>query len=206
MAPVDRQLTIQSGMKTICSVMQRQDSGLEVRDRMWLKINIPAAFIGADVVNWLFTNVTGFSDKREAKKYASQMLKVIIYIYYNKNNQVFNIYCRLASSNTQLTNPHFLSSATIHSVILLQLFSPATSRSVGLILLTSLIECIVFRITLMGVRQTEILWDHCLPCPPQVSPRPCPTSLSSGQPTNKPTPTLPTLDPSTTQLLLPPPT
>ena len=84
MAPVDRQLTIQSGMKTICSVMQRQDSGLEVRDRMWLKINIPAAFIGADVVNWLFTNVTGFSDKREAKKYASQMLKVLI--FYNKNN------------------------------------------------------------------------------------------------------------------------
>ena len=40
------QLTIQSGMKAICSNMQRQDSGLEVRDRMWLKINIPQAFIG----------------------------------------------------------------------------------------------------------------------------------------------------------------
>ena len=40
------QLTIQSGMKAICSAMQRQDSGLEVRDRMWLKINIPQAFIG----------------------------------------------------------------------------------------------------------------------------------------------------------------
>lgn len=40
------QLTIQSGMKAICSSMQRADSGLEVRDRMWLKINIPQAFIG----------------------------------------------------------------------------------------------------------------------------------------------------------------
>ena len=40
------QLTIQSGMKAICSSMQRSDSGLEVRDRMWLKINIPQAFIG----------------------------------------------------------------------------------------------------------------------------------------------------------------
>ena len=40
------QLTIQSGMKAICSCMQRPDSGLEVRDRMWLKINIPQAFIG----------------------------------------------------------------------------------------------------------------------------------------------------------------
>merc|ERR1719323_2310353 len=91
-APVDRQLTIQSGMKTICSVMQRQDSGLEVRDRMWLKINIPAAFIGADVVNWLFTNVTGFSDKREAKKYASQMLKAG-FIKHTVNKSSFSEQC-----------------------------------------------------------------------------------------------------------------
>ena len=42
------QLTVQSGMKAICSAMQKQDSGLEVRDRMWLKINIPQAFIGKD--------------------------------------------------------------------------------------------------------------------------------------------------------------
>jgi segment polarity protein dishevelled len=27
------------------------------------------------VVNWLFTKVQGFTEKREAKKYASQMLK-----------------------------------------------------------------------------------------------------------------------------------
>ena len=33
-------------------------------------------FLGADVVNWLFTNVAGFTDRREARKYASQMLKV----------------------------------------------------------------------------------------------------------------------------------
>ena len=42
----ERSLTIQSGMKAICTNMMRQDSGLEVRDRMWLKINIPQAFIG----------------------------------------------------------------------------------------------------------------------------------------------------------------
>ena len=46
------QLTIQSGMKAICSCMQRPDSGLEVRDRMWLKINIPQAFIGNDGQFW----------------------------------------------------------------------------------------------------------------------------------------------------------
>merc|ERR1719273_1700837 len=62
-------------MKAICSSMQRADSGLEVRDRMWLKINIPQAFIGSDVVNWLFSHVAGFADRRESRKYASQMLK-----------------------------------------------------------------------------------------------------------------------------------
>ena len=87
------QLTIQSGMKAICGAMQRGDSGLEVRDRMWLKINIPQAFIGtdhllgdsnyqmssfqgSDVVTWLFSHVAGFTERREARKYASQMLKV----------------------------------------------------------------------------------------------------------------------------------
>ena len=48
--PAGGQLTIQSGMKAICSAMQRSDSGLEVRDRMWLKINIPQAFIGNNLI------------------------------------------------------------------------------------------------------------------------------------------------------------
>ena len=33
-------------MKAVCASMQKSDSGLEVRDRMWLKITIPSAFIG----------------------------------------------------------------------------------------------------------------------------------------------------------------
>merc|ERR1719158_1980732 len=68
-------LTVQSGMKAICSALQRPGSGLEVRDRLWLKITIPQAFIGSDVVNWLYARVAGFADRREARKYASQMLK-----------------------------------------------------------------------------------------------------------------------------------
>ena len=79
---VAQQLTIQSGMKNICAAMQRQDSGLEVRDRMWLKITIPQvgseccpyfshilfsqAFIGSDVVSWLYSHVFGFTERREA--------------------------------------------------------------------------------------------------------------------------------------------
>merc|ERR1719422_2194408 len=68
-------LTVQSGMKAICVALQRPGSGLEVRDRLWLKITIPQAFIGSDVVNWLYARVAGFADRREARKYASQMLK-----------------------------------------------------------------------------------------------------------------------------------
>ena len=33
------------------------DSGLEVRDRLWLKITIKNAFIGSDVVDWLYDKV-----------------------------------------------------------------------------------------------------------------------------------------------------
>lgn len=39
-------LTRQSDMQAVVRAMAQPDSGLEVRDRMWLKIHIPHAFIG----------------------------------------------------------------------------------------------------------------------------------------------------------------
>ena len=66
-------LTTSSGMGEVVRAMQRPDSGLEVRERLWLKIKIANAFIGSEVVDWLYKHVAGFSDRREAKKYASQM-------------------------------------------------------------------------------------------------------------------------------------
>ncbi|XP_070963734.1 segment polarity protein dishevelled homolog DVL-1-like isoform X1 [Oncorhynchus clarkii lewisi] len=62
-------------MATIVKVMQLPDSGLEIRDRMWLKITITNAVIGADVVDWLYSRVEGFKDRRDARKYASSLLK-----------------------------------------------------------------------------------------------------------------------------------
>ncbi|XP_029105573.1 segment polarity protein dishevelled homolog DVL-1-like isoform X2 [Scleropages formosus] len=62
-------------MATIVKVMQLPDSGLEIRDRMWLKITIANAVIGADVVDWLYSRVDGFKDRRDARKYASSLLK-----------------------------------------------------------------------------------------------------------------------------------
>lgn len=39
-------LTVKSDMSAIVRVMQLPDSGLEIRDRMWLKITIANAVIG----------------------------------------------------------------------------------------------------------------------------------------------------------------
>ena len=42
----DLNLTVNTDMATVVRVMAQPDSGLEIRDRMWLKITIPNAFIG----------------------------------------------------------------------------------------------------------------------------------------------------------------
>lgn len=39
-------LSVNCDMLTIVKAMARPDSGLEIRDRMWLKLTIPNAFIG----------------------------------------------------------------------------------------------------------------------------------------------------------------
>lgn len=68
-------LNIHSDITAVVAAMANHRSGLEVRDRLWLKITIHNAFIGSDVVDWLFRNVEGFCDRREARKYASNLLQ-----------------------------------------------------------------------------------------------------------------------------------
>lgn len=46
-------LTVKSDMATIVKVMQLPDSGLEIRDRMWLKITISNAVIGEQLKGML---------------------------------------------------------------------------------------------------------------------------------------------------------
>lgn len=48
--------------------------------------------IGADVVDWLDKHVDGFTDRREARKYASQMLK-FGYIRHTVNKVNFSEQC-----------------------------------------------------------------------------------------------------------------
>ncbi|XP_050719995.1 segment polarity protein dishevelled homolog DVL-3-like isoform X8 [Eriocheir sinensis] len=88
----EMKLTINTPMDTIVRTMAAPDSGLEIRDRMWLKITIPNAFIGADVVDWLHQRVDGFQDRREARKYAAQMLKAG-YIRHTVNKKDFSEQC-----------------------------------------------------------------------------------------------------------------
>ncbi|XP_068172788.1 segment polarity protein dishevelled homolog DVL-3-like [Antennarius striatus] len=88
----EHHLTVHSDMTTVVKAMANYESGLEVRDRMWLKINIPNAFIGSDVVNWLHCNVEGFTDRREARRYAGNLLKAG-YIRHTVNKVTFSEQC-----------------------------------------------------------------------------------------------------------------
>uniref|UniRef100_A0A4W5L091 Dishevelled segment polarity protein 3 n=1 Tax=Hucho hucho TaxID=62062 RepID=A0A4W5L091_9TELE len=88
----DFHLSIHSDMATIAKAMANLESGLEVRDRMWLKITIPSAFIGSDVVDWLYHHMEGFTDRREARKYASNLLKAG-YIRHTVNKITFSEQC-----------------------------------------------------------------------------------------------------------------
>ena len=70
-------------MSDVTRVMSRTNSGLDVKDRIWLKLRIPDAFTGTNLVTWLYRNVHGFSDRREARKYAAGLLKVgVIYLVF----------------------------------------------------------------------------------------------------------------------------
>ncbi|XP_053279008.1 segment polarity protein dishevelled homolog DVL-3 [Pleuronectes platessa] len=71
----EHHLSIHSDITDVVKAMTDPESGLEVRDRMWLKITIPNAFIGSDVVDWLLCNVDGLTERRQTRKYAGNLLK-----------------------------------------------------------------------------------------------------------------------------------
>jgi segment polarity protein dishevelled len=71
----DLNLTRNSDMETICRAMQQTHSGLDIRDRLWLKIILKNSFLGSDLVHWLYKHVDGFIDKQDAKEYACALLE-----------------------------------------------------------------------------------------------------------------------------------
>ncbi|XP_073248672.1 segment polarity protein dishevelled homolog DVL-3-like isoform X1 [Porites lutea] len=90
--PEGEGLSINTDLSTIVKTMAAPDSGLDVRDRMWLKITIPNAFLGSDVVDWLYNRVEGFQDRREARKYACNLLKAG-FIRHTVNKITFSEQC-----------------------------------------------------------------------------------------------------------------
>ncbi|CAM4690108.1 unnamed protein product [Lepidochelys olivacea] len=88
----DFNLSVHTDMASVTKAMASPESGLEVRDRMWLKITIPNAFLGSDVVDWLYHHVEGFQDRREARKYASNLLKAG-FIRHTVNKITFSEQC-----------------------------------------------------------------------------------------------------------------
>ncbi|KAL0852717.1 hypothetical protein ABMA27_012549 [Loxostege sticticalis] len=85
-------LSVSMDVAQVVRAMLNPDSGLEIRDRMWLKITIPNAFIGADVVDWILQHVAGIADRRDARKYASHMLKAG-FIRHTVNKITFSEQC-----------------------------------------------------------------------------------------------------------------
>ncbi|CAJ0586617.1 unnamed protein product, partial [Mesorhabditis spiculigera] len=52
----------------------RPDSGLVIKDRKWLKIPVPKSFVGSHFIEWLLQHVGDLQDRKDAKKYAAQLL------------------------------------------------------------------------------------------------------------------------------------
>ncbi|VEL23007.1 unnamed protein product [Protopolystoma xenopodis] len=101
--PEPMQLTTETDLATVMRVMAQPESGLEIRDRVWLKITVPSAFIGSgicsDLVDWLFRHVEGFADRKESRKYASSLLK-FGYIRHTVNKATFSEQCYYVFSET----------------------------------------------------------------------------------------------------------
>lgn len=93
----------QNNLEDIVKAMTKPDSGLEIRDRMWLKITIPNAFIGADAVNWVLENVEDVQDRREARRIVSSMLRNNL-IKHTVNKLTFSEQCYYVLSDGKKQN------------------------------------------------------------------------------------------------------
>ncbi|KAM3719542.1 Segment polarity protein dishevelled [Dirofilaria immitis] len=61
--------------KKIVQMMVMPNSGLDIKNRTWLKIPIPMSFLGSDLVDWLMEHVDGLRDRKDGRKFAGELLK-----------------------------------------------------------------------------------------------------------------------------------
>ncbi|CAM5179168.1 unnamed protein product [Eretmochelys imbricata] len=89
----DFNLSVHTDMASVTKAMASPESGLEVRDRMWLKITIPNAFLGART--WWTGCITTSRASRTGgrpRKYASNLLKAG-FIRHTVNKITFSEQC-----------------------------------------------------------------------------------------------------------------
>ncbi|EYC00185.1 hypothetical protein Y032_0117g657 [Ancylostoma ceylanicum] len=70
-----QRLSITMDPVIILRALARPDSGLQVKNRKWLKILVPMSFIGRDLVDWLLEHVEDLSDRKAARQYAAELLR-----------------------------------------------------------------------------------------------------------------------------------
>ncbi|VDN07018.1 unnamed protein product [Thelazia callipaeda] len=58
----------------VLKYMALPNSGLQIKNRKWLKIPVPMSFIGRDLIEWLMEHVDGITDRKAARCYASRLL------------------------------------------------------------------------------------------------------------------------------------
>ncbi|CAB3404468.1 unnamed protein product [Caenorhabditis bovis] len=69
-------LDIHTDKKKVVEIMAMPNSGLDIKNRTWLKLLIPMSFLGSDLVEWLLDHVEGLRERKDARKYASELLKL----------------------------------------------------------------------------------------------------------------------------------
>lgn len=68
-------LDVNTDHKLVVRTMAMPNSGLEVRNRTWLKIPVPMSFLGSALLDWIVEHIEGVKDRKEAKKYSVELLK-----------------------------------------------------------------------------------------------------------------------------------
>ncbi|PAV67585.1 hypothetical protein WR25_02331 [Diploscapter pachys] len=74
-------LDLRTDKKEVVKVMATPNSGLDIKDRTWLKIPIPMSFLGSDLVDWLLDHVDGLRERKDARKYASELLRLKLIVH-----------------------------------------------------------------------------------------------------------------------------
>ncbi|KAF1766021.1 hypothetical protein GCK72_005976 [Caenorhabditis remanei] len=85
-------LDIHTDKKKVVEIMAMPGSGLDIKNRTWLKIPIPMSFLGSDLVEWLLDRIEGLRERKSARNYAADLLK-LKYIAHVVNKVTFTEQC-----------------------------------------------------------------------------------------------------------------